>query len=192
MNHNLYGAQLIMNSSVETAIDVAVAYAKVLQSSGVTYAPWNGLGIGSGPPFWIDDRSPTIKDIEEGGTNCVGLINLISVALGNAPQSNWFEYLEKKDVLEPYVHGETYPQGTMIHRRYRDIEDQGHVGMVVSDTELIHSYMYVDPQQSFQEAIRTKDSNYVPGVTIEPIDKSHSWFEGGTYTHVCRPEHWLC
>jgi hypothetical protein len=181
-----------MISPIEIAVNIALGYAKGLQSLGVSYAPWKGDSIGSGSPFWIDDISPAIKDIKKGGANCIGLINLIVMALDNKSQSNWFEYLEKHGVLEPFEHGEVYPKGTMVLRRYKDLEDQGHVAMMVSDTEIIHSYMYIDPDQSFQEAIHSSESTYGPGVTIEPIDVSNSWFEKGTYTHICRPKYWLC
>jgi hypothetical protein len=183
--------QEIQTASATTRVEAAAMYAKRLQSLGVSYAPWKGGSIGSGPPFWIDDKSPALEEIKEGGTNCLGLINLIAMALGVKPQSNWFEYLEEKDVLEPFEHGKVYPLGTMVLRKYKDLGDQGHVAMVVSGTEIIHSYIYVDADQTFVESIHSIESSRGPGVTIEPVDVSHSWFEGGTYTHACRPKNWL-
>jgi hypothetical protein len=175
----------IIITSVDTAVAGAIQYATKLL--GVKYAPWTGRVIGSGPPFWVNDKPPSIKEVEGAGANCIGFINLISTALNDRAHSDWFAHLETKGVLEPYVHNKVYPPGTMVLRRYKDVEDQGHVGMIVSDTELVHSYMYVEPHQSFQDSIHAIDATYAPGVTIEMIDVSHSWFKEGTYTHACKP-----
>jgi hypothetical protein len=185
------GNKHTMNPPVH-AVNIALKYAKFLQSLGVSYAPWKGGSIGSGSPFWVNNKSPAIKDIAEGGTNCVGLINLIAMAVGVKTQSNWFEHLEKKGMLEPFKRGKVYPKGTMVLRKYKDIEDQGHIAMVVSDTEIIHAYMYINPHQSFEEAIHSNETTRQPGVIIEPIDVCLSWYKGGTFTHVCRPQNWLC
>jgi hypothetical protein len=174
---------------LDQRIERALLYARSLL--GTRYAPWNGGIIGSGTPFWIDTELPSGDKIATDGANCVGLINLISLSLNNESRDNWFDYLNKKEVLELYDPGQVYPRGTMVLRKYKDIEDQGHVGVIVFNDEIIHSYMRIDPDRTFQDSICSPNPDYRPGTVIEKIGDSHTWFEGGTYTHICKPEFWM-
>jgi cell wall-associated NlpC family hydrolase len=180
---------IFVMDSIDRRVEKALLYSQRL--IGIKYGPWIGGVIGSGSPFWIDNELPSTDKIGVGGINCVGLINLISLFLNNEPRSDWFDYLDKKNALEPYDSRKIYPRGTLVLRRYRDIEDQGHVGIIVSDDEILHSYMRIDPDRTFRESIHSANSDYGPGVVVEKIDDSHTWFEGGTYTDICAPEFWM-
>lgn len=176
------------------SIKATIEYAKRLINT--PYAVWTeGCPLGPGPPFWNgDDVPPSVDDVMEKGTNCVGLINLLSMAVGHETHSNWFKHFEDRGALEAYKPDQIYVPGTMLLREFKDEDGQGHVAMIVSDDELIHSYMNVDAITSFGDMIRNTNRAKLslgPGVTIEKIEISHSWFEDGTYTHVCLPEHWL-
>jgi hypothetical protein len=52
----------------------------------------------------------------------------------------WFVYLDAKKKLRTFVEGTDYPIGSVLLRRYRSEEDQGHVALVFGPGKVIHSY----------------------------------------------------
>ena len=124
--------------SIQQKVENALRYTQRL--SGIPYSPWSDGSIGSGPPFWVDSELPPVERVREDGMNCIGLINLVSLSLGNHARDNWFEYLSEKGVLEKYRANRVYPRGTLLIRPYASIEDQGHVAITVSDFEIMNVF----------------------------------------------------
>ena len=135
-------------------------------------------------PFYTEDKKcPSIESIKEKGVNCAGLINLISRNSGKKPFGGtiyWFEY-NRKNLIDFNILNK-YPPGSMLLRQFNDEHDQGHLAMIIDDTNLIHCY-----PNSFKP-IRGK---CFPGVKMEKINISHQWDKNGFYTHVLLPEYWL-
>lgn len=153
-------------------------YAKKL--IGAPYNTWVGCTINSKAPFWVKDKKvPKVKKIKKKGVNCAGLINLIlrandkSVPKSSYPPLNgtvsaYMEYYGP--VMEKYNRNIKYPIGTLLIRGYRDIVDQGHIGVVVKDNYFLQSFTL--------EGVTDK-------YTVEESDCG--WY----YEYAIRPENWL-
>ena len=85
----------------------------------------------------------------------------------------WHSYLESIGALEPFDPTKSYPKGTLLLRRYEDVDAQGHVALVYSDPasptdtvldqQLFHSY---------------PDA----GIAIDKhVKTSHDWHPAGYY-----------
>ena len=104
-------------------------------------------------PFWAGRKGEVpLKEIQNGHTNCTGFLNLLCLKFNlPIPGSEekhyysggtglWWAMFEEKGKLVPFEEGKVYPQGTLFLRKYRDVEDQGHVAIVYDDTHIIHSW----------------------------------------------------
>lgn len=194
-------------NSIEKNNDIDDALQYGLSLIGTKYKYWhlNDVILNVGAPFWAENKSvPSIEEVKNQSCTCTGLINLMRRKVGSSVpgvlEKNqyaggtyvWFEYLNKKDVLESFDINKKYPKGTLLIRQYFDEADQGHVAVIVTEgqtnvlyEELLHCYS----DSPFDE----NDFNKVePGVSITPnVGISHFTIPGGYYTHICLPEKWL-
>jgi hypothetical protein len=70
----------------------------------------------------------------------------------------------------------TYEDGTLLFRPYKDLEDQGHIALIIGE-KIYHSYFYVwEPRGTNL----TRD----PGVSHTPIESNY-------YTFTAPPSAWL-
>lgn len=157
---------------------------------GTPYTWWRGgTTLADGAPFWASSApAPAAGDVRAAGCNCAGFINLLC-RLRGAPIAGltegwyfaggtgaWAEALEPH--LQPFDAGASYPAGTLLLRKYRDVEDQGHVAVLWSSGSVLKQ--------------RLAHSYIADGVAInETVEMSHNWAAGGYYEYVCAPEHWL-
>ena len=94
-------------------------------------------------PFYIDVL-PSLSYIKEHGINCTGLINILRQKVGKEIPGNgeyrvgtveWYNFLKKKKVIHKFDDSQKYPIGTLFLRRYRSVEDQGHVAVYIVETD---------------------------------------------------------
>ena len=126
----------------------------------------------------------------------MGLVNLMRQKLGlSAPGIGnheggtpaWYYFLKKTGGLEKFDDTKNYPIGTLYLRRFRSMEDKGHIAVCFKRNKkplygtIIHSYYTVVPE---------KDGTL--GKSI--MGESHFWeiAEGkGYYEFACHPKFWL-
>jgi hypothetical protein len=171
-----------------TNIDKAIKFAKTLIN--VKYKWWKGEDSTIDEPFWAEnDFVPSLNKIKS--VNCTGLINLMRRYVGlEVPGVKekyqyaggtwiWYKYLNKNKRIRFFDISKRYPKGTLLIRKYKDIEDQGHVAVIITDN---HSHiLYEKIIHSYSEK----------GVSTTTLGFSHFSIEDGYYTHVCMPDDWL-
>jgi len=139
-------------------------------------------------PFYCSEEPVSAEYVKQHGCNCAGLINIIatlsnSLIPGFAEKDYyaggtyaWFEYLSKRGLLQPLTM-KSYPAGTLLFRKYRNPEDQGHVAILYTsgpllEQKLLHSYA-------------------AAGIKIDStVAESHNWVPEGYYEYAS--ENWLC
>lgn len=137
----------------------------------------------SDAPFYCR-RIPPKEYIQDKGCNCAGVINLLQLSRGlPIPGMKtkhyyaggtfvWFAYLNRIGALEPVDIQKKYPAGSLLLRRYRNPEDQGHLAVLytsgkLSEQKLLHCYSKA-------------------GITIDDaVATSHAWDVNGYYEFVC-------
>jgi hypothetical protein len=83
---------------------------------------------------------------------------------------------------EPFALSNTYPRGTLLLRKYRDVKDQGHVAVVLDGALGEESPVL----QSFAKGGYPETQ---PGVNADfTVKESH---DGGYYEHAVLPSQWL-
>jgi len=127
---------------------------------------------------------PSNRDIRIKGVNCAGFINLVRQSIGRTmiePAGEigkmcyggtgyWYELLSSRNVLENYNKDKKYPRGTLLLRKYRNENDQGHVAIVFNGYPyVLHSYC--------------EDCNNC-GVNITKIKPNY-------YEYAIKPDDWL-
>lgn len=111
---------------------------------GIKYGWWKGGKIQTEAPMWaINEKVPKIKDVDT--INCAGLTNLmlryVDTELPHSPNGGtggtmaYYEYYKTKGVTKKFDLDNKYPEGTLIGRKYKDVEDQGHVGVIIYKNE---------------------------------------------------------
>lgn len=137
-------------------------------------------------PFYCNTLPP-IEKIKQQGLCCAGLINLAQNYRGGSVPGvatndyyaggtyAWAEHLESKNSLERINLEKTYSKGSLLLRKYRSPEDQGHLAIlytsgVLANQQIIHCY---------------PDG----GVKVEPFQQSHRWLKEGYYEYIC--DDWL-
>ena len=161
------------------------------QLIGTPYTWWrDGMTtLGNTAPFWaVNEVAPHVSFVREAGCNCAGFINLLRRVRGKtlpgvaegwyyaAGTAVWADALT--EWLVPFDSEASYPEGTLLLRKYRDPKDQGHVAVLwssgpVLEQRLAHSYI-------------------ADGIAVnQTVAWSHSWIEGGYYEYVCLPENWI-
>jgi hypothetical protein len=134
-------------------------------------------------PFYCK-KIPSIETIQKSGCNCAGLINILQLCRGLVVPGvkinhfyaggtyAWYEYLSSINALEPVNRSKSYPKGSLLLRRYRDVKDQGHLAVlytsgILTNQKLLHCY-------------------YNRGITIdESFQDSDSWCKDGYYEYIC-------
>ena len=165
---------------------------------GLPYGYWTGGENQVGPPMFAQNGPvPDKKEITS--TNCAGLCNLILRSLGKEiPYSektktmggteSYFDYYKNKSY--EFCIENLYPMGTLLMRDYRDINDQGHLGIIV-ETKGKQSLVL----QSHVDGEYLKSKK--PGVNaMYTLEESHKSFKnqdgsGCYYERVVLPEDWL-
>ena len=165
---------------------------------GTPYDYWRGgENQKDAPMFAQDGEVPHQLDITS--VNCAGLCNLMLRSIGKElPYSNetqtiggteaYFEYY--KDKSYEFSIDNNYPMGTLLMRNYRDINDQGHVAVIIEnkgkDSLVLQSHVE-------GEYLRSTS----PGVNaMYSLEESHKSFKdengkGCYYERVVLPEDWL-
>ena len=156
---------------------------------GIPYDYWSG-GINQvdAPMFAKNGPVPNRSDIVS--ANCAGLVNLVLRYIGKELPYNkdtgiggtnaYRTYY--KDVSLDFNIDECYPRGSLLIRDYRDINDQGHVAILLED--------------------RGKDSlilqSHVEGIYFESkspgVNNKYSLLESHNkcaYEYVVLPKDWL-
>ena len=159
-------------------------------------APYAVGSPSEGAPFWLVNppyTCPSFDEVQKEGVNCVGVVNLIRLQCGRQPLFNPAEHFEKEGKLIPFSPTDI-PLFALLARKYRSSEDPGHYAIYMGDNNILHSYVRVEPGVSYEETC-AGDDVLLPGVVIEPLYHSQSWFDTntttGTYTHICKVEDWL-
>lgn len=137
-------------------------------------------------PFYCrPSDAPNLDFVKANGANCAGLLNLLQHIKG-APVPGlkgelwnaggtviWYDYLVSINALEPFDPKKSYPKGTLILRRYEDVENQGHVAVI-----------YSDPKQQSDTVLDQQLLHCYPdsGIAIDATVKtSHDWHPAGYY-----------
>ena len=137
-------------------------------------------------PFYCRSTdAPNLDFVKAHGTNCAGLLNLLWHIKGNVVPglksglwnaggtTIWHSYLESIGALEPFDAKKAYPKGTLILRRYEEVDAQGHVAVI-----------YSDPKQPSDTVLDQELLHSYPdaGVAIDATVKmSHDWHPDGYY-----------
>lgn len=158
---------------------------------GTQYAKWvPSMGFTPGPPFWINSTEPSIDTVREQGVNCLGVANLVRLHFGQSAEKNLFDVLLQQGSLKKFDPKENYPFGTLLLRPFHDNDhDQGHYAIMWENGNILHAYAKVDEGGFFTDI--SADQLAPPGVVIEPLEISNSWFTPNTYTHISEPVEWL-
>ena len=194
-----------MMTNLDTNLQKTFLIIELLLQIKPKYVWWNNTMENCGPQSYTESNDIVNFDIiKKTGINCVGLINIIrrclKLHIPGFETSNyaggtyeWFKYLKKNKKLKKFNIKKSYPTGTLLIRKYKNSYDQGHVAIVkeqdnssILNQKLIHAY----PDENADENNSTQHLS--PGLTVDDsVSKSHSWYQEGTYTHVCLPENWL-
>ena len=160
-------------------LDYIIAYAKSLLD--VKYTAWSLI---SGETMFYNtiDELPTITTIQKIGINCAGVINLLR--LYNKKQMPylegdyvvggtvfWYDYFNNRNELELFDSTASYPFGTLILRRYRDTQDQGHLAVIIENNHIIHAYC---------------DDQWDGMVGITPLCENSDY-----YDYIVKSQYWL-
>lgn len=159
----------------------------------IKYTLWEGdhQTTDQTPHLFYIDYIPDIEYIKKYGMNCVGFINILRQKKGNCipgegkwrgGTESWYNYLNNKNLLEPFDYRKSYPIGTLILRNYRSVNDQGHVAVLYKksndkylDDKIIHSY----------------SDNCGGKVGITSLGYSHYSIPNGYYEYISLPHDWL-
>lgn len=167
---------------IEGTMESKVHYilAKADEYIGIAYSAWNPdvSCYGDHGPFWsYNGPAPSLDRVKQELLNCVGLINVLRRELGLAVPGaaehkyyaggtyEWYSYFDFQKKLEPYDSKKEYPRGTLLLRRFRNQEDDGHLAIIRNKKQVIHSIK-------------------VYGVRHDIIWQDY-------YEYVCLPEDWL-
>lgn len=105
---------------------------------GTPYGEWKGGPLTDGSPMWSSDTAvPKLVD----STSCAGLLNLMfrfaGIKLPVGPDGSvggTYAYGHHfGQIAESFDSDKKYPDGTIIGRRYRNENDQGHVAIIYED-----------------------------------------------------------
>jgi cell wall-associated NlpC family hydrolase len=145
---------------------------------GIPYRAWNPEQscLGDHGPFWaFPGAVPHLQIVQKEQMNCAGFINLLCRKQGKpipgvaeasytaGGTGDWYLFLKEKLICyDPTV---VYPAGTLLLRRYRNEEDQGHLAVSLGDGTVLHSWT-------------------TQGVAIDTTFPDY-------YEFSCRPEDWI-
>lgn len=152
-----------------------------------------------GDEYFALDKDYTIDELKEKGIGCTGFVNLVykfhndgyfpdEGKKGRGGTGWWYRYLKKHDALEEFDYEKDYPTGTLFLRKYKNIEDQGHVAILTKKTDRL---LYSKIQHSYAD-----DSMEEGGINaLTMLGYSHfylpMWSKKGYYEYASLPEKWL-
>ncbi len=193
-------------------INDVIKYAKTLIN--VPYR-WHREGnkIKGTDKFWAKNGPAVSREYIDKTDKCIvctGLINLMRRYVGltipgldgslddiegsKYPGTTgiWFAYLKRGKRLEKLNVSKKYPKGTLLLRDFEDIENQGHVAVIIDekgisilDQKIIHAYAKLPYKGS--ENIK----NVGKTGTMKFTSSHYYSSPEGYYTHICLPENWL-
>ena len=147
---------------------------------GIPYRFWNpdvSCAGDRGPFYAFNGPLPPLEQIEEQHMNCAGFLNLLCRVLGvPIPGADekfyyaggtvaWMDHFKARKCLHPFKPWIVYPEGTLLLRQYRNIDDQGHIAVYMGPNSIVHSW----PEG---------------GLIVGPIQTDY-------YEFVCLPEDWM-
>lgn len=160
-----------------------ISYGKSLV--GTPYGtPWKegDSCLGNRGPFWAaEGQPPPVERLRREGIVCTGLINLMCRNEGLIPPfvstgflwagttDAWWEILRAANMLEHYDPSRQYPPGTLLLAPYNgpDIDDQGHIGMIIEGGAFLHSSLYAGVAIDANPAVSHAWANYQAAVLPE-------------------------
>ncbi len=155
----------------------AIAYGESV--IGAPYVWWKGGPLPKQAPMWTaDGPPPEAAVVRKEGTNCAGLTNLMLRAIGKKVPSvegfgqggtgTYAKYYEA--VAQKFDIDQKYPSGTLVGRRYRGVNNQGHVAVVLANGHVLQSI----PDEGVNKTYTLKQSH-----------------GKGYYEYAVLPEDWL-
>jgi hypothetical protein len=192
LNYDLGIKKLEMTSKTIKALEYGI---KLI---GTPYDYWRGgENQKESPMFAQNGKVPHKLDVTS--LNCAGLCNLMLRSIGKElPYSSktntiggteaYFEYYKEKSY--EFSINNVYPMGTLLMRDYRDINDQGHVAVLLDDRG--KQALVLQSHVEGEYLTSTK-----PGVNaMYTLADSHMNFtdeegKGCYYERVVLPEDWL-
>jgi hypothetical protein len=156
---------------------------------GIPYDYWKGgVNQTNAPMFAMDGPLPKKSEIVS--ANCAGLINLILRYMGkelpfgeNGEIGGTSEYAYYyRNVAVPFDINSPYPKGTLVIRDYKNMDDQGHVAVLLDDGGKDSIILQSHVEGTFFEST-------TPGVNSKyTLGESHN---GYYYELAVLPENWL-
>lgn len=147
-----------MKDKRKATLDKAVGYG--LSIRGADYGWWRGGAIPAGAPAYAAlGTPPDPATVRANGVFCAGVCNLMRRSVGLAPpirkdgsggrggtgayigfwwKGEWYPGVFF-DVAEPILDRKAYPEGTLLARVYRSVEDQGHVQVLIGGGRILES-----------------------------------------------------
>ena len=190
---------------VNKNVNKAINYVKKLIGTPYKYwHPEDEMIVDNGPFWAYDSKAPNIKEVMSSSCACTGLLNLmrrkLNLSVPGVAQNHkyaggtyeWYRYLKNKGCSVNFDINVKYPKGTLVLRKYRSPEDQGHVAVII--TELKSNVLYEKIIQSYSNDFysETDFSKSGPGITItESLGLSHFVIPEGYYSYACLPINWL-
>lgn len=122
---------------------------------GIPYRWWNPAVscCDNTGPFWAaEGEEVPLNEVVKGHVNCAGLLNLIcrkfrieipgstSCHFYAGGTVSWWSYFDTLQILEPFEPAKEYPVGSILLRKYRSEEDQGHIAIVCEGLKIIHAW----------------------------------------------------
>jgi len=181
-----------MSSNIINAINYGVNLV------GIPYDYWLGDDNQRVAPMFAED-GPIVHKLDIASVNCAGLCNLMLRSVGKKlPYStntksrggteSYFDFYRNKS-LEFNI-DDLYPRGTLLLRDYRDLNDQGHVAVLIEGKGKESLVLQSHVEGKYFES-------HTPGVnTMYTLEESNKFFKdkngkGCYYERVVLPENWL-
>lgn len=128
------------------------------------------------------DRFYTPQELMVRGVNCAALINILYISVFGVPAHGeqmygtiwWGATLQ---IRELFREGESYPPGTLLFRRFRDLSDQGHLAMVTRGGMLIHAWSDTGVEEELIDEIHNCDRTRWPTGYFEFAVKPENWLK---------------
>lgn len=142
------------DASNEVRILAETALRQAEQYAGISYVGWDPHTscFGDHGPFWsFNGPPPTLEMVRKEKLNCIGLVNVVCRHLsldipGVQDQTyyaggtyEWFTHLDSQGKLEVFDASKNYPRGTLLIRRFRNQDDDGHFALATGFKSVIHS-----------------------------------------------------
>jgi hypothetical protein len=219
-------AKLIVNHNniiiiKRNVVDETLAYAETLVGLPFRWYDPDVHTFCGDDVFWCENSvAPMADEIQKNNKSiaCTGLPNLLRrfrglTIPGLGPKMRgkfadiyqacpggtgaWFAHLNQNKRLEKLDMNKSYPKGTLLIARFKDIvKDQGHLAIVYDDVDETknitnQNIIHATPTIDYKDRLNHKNHGQVK---IEPFIISNElwkWDKIGYYKYVCLPENWL-